>query len=318
MSTSSIAYEAGRSSLLGRLADYGQLIRPKIALLELVTLAVGAVVASAGMPAEPWLLAHAMVGTTLLAASASILNQWLERGSDALMERTASRPLPAGRLSGAHVFVLGSLTGIAGMAYLVLVVNLNTTLLGFASWFLYIAAYTPLKFRTTANTMVGAVSGAIPVLMGWAAVGGSFHGPYGVLAAMLFVIVYLWQFPHFMAIAWLYRDDYRAAGIQVTPVVEPTGRRAAVQAISLSLCLIPVTLVPIAICWKAFGNLPAWTVPYGLGAIFLGVMQVVAAVRFGMLRDELSARRLLHATLVYLPAILGLLVVAAIVLLRGL
>jgi len=304
MSTSTIAYEASPSVAPSRLSDYCQLIRPKIALLELVTLAVGAMIAASGMPADPWGLVHAMLGTTLLAASASITNQYLERKSDSQMKRTASRPLPAGRMSGTYVLWLGSVLGIAGMIYLTTIVNVATALLGFACWFLYVAAYTPLKFRTTANTMVGAISGAIPVLMGWTAVSGSLVGPQGIMAATLFLIVFLWQFPHFMAIAWLYREDYRAAKIQVLPVVDPTGRRAGAQAIIAAVCLIPVSLLPAVLTWTL-----DWSLPYFIGALLLGLMQVVAALRFAVKRDDATARRLLHASLIYLPVLFGLLLV---------
>lgn len=304
MSTSSIAYESEQNAGLSRFSDYCQLIRPKIAVLELVTLAVGAIVASSGIPAEPWILLHAMIGTTLLAASASIINQWLERDTDKLMERTASRPLPAGRMTGTYVLSLGSVTGIVGTIYLTAVVNLPTALLGFACWFLYVAIYTPMKFRTPANTMVGAISGGIPVLMGWTAVSGSFANAEGIMAASLFLIVFLWQFPHFMAIAWLYRDDYRAAGIKVIPSVETDGRRTAAQAIIAALCLLPVSLLPAMIVWN---------VPYFAGTLVLGVIQVLAAMQFGWDRNDKHARRLLRTTLVYLPALFGLLLVVPLI-----
>lgn len=304
MSTSTIVYETQEAASTTRLGDYAQLVRPKIAVMELVTVAVGACVASSGVPAAPWILLHAMLGTTLLAASASIINQWLECDSDRRMQRTADRPLPAGRMSGTHVLTLGFISGIAGMAYLISLVNLLTALLGFASWFFYVAAYTPLKFRTTSNTMVGAISGGIPVLMGWTAVSGSFEGPHGLMAATLFMIVFLWQFPHFMAIAWLYREDYTAAGIQVIPVVDPTGRRAGAQAILAALVLVPVSLLPAVLTWTL-----AWNLPYLVCAFLLGTLQLGAAIQFSVVRDEVTARRLLRASLIYLPAVLGLLLV---------
>ena len=316
MSTSTITCDTSQNAAMARLSDYCQLVRPKIAVLELVTVAVGAMVASAGMLTDVWILLHAMIGTTLLAASASIINQWLERDTDRLMERTATRPLPSGRLSSAHVLMLGTVSGITGAIYLAAVVNVATFSLGFACWFLYVAAYTPLKFRTTANTMIGAISGGIPILMGWTAVGGSFAGAHGVMAATLFLIVFLWQFPHFMAIAWLYRDDYKAAGIQVIPVVEPTGRRAGVQAIIAALFLIPVSLLPAIWLPAMLTGTLAWHIPYFIGAFSLGALQLAASARFCFARNDVEARRLLYVTLVYLPALLALLLVVPFVIPR--
>ncbi|REK31477.1 MAG: protoheme IX farnesyltransferase [Planctomycetota bacterium] len=312
MSMSTIALEGRREGLAARLSDLYQLTRPRIALLELVTVSVGAVVAAAGIPAEPIVLLHAIVGTTLLAASASMINQWLECETDRLMPRTADRPLPAGRVSPAQVVGLGMFSGIAGVLYLIALVNLATALLGLVCWTLYTAVYTPLKFRTPANTFVGAIAGAIPVLMGWTAVSGSFAGPQGILAATLFLVVFLWQFPHFMAIAWLYRHDYQAAGVRVIPTVDPTGRRAGAQAVMAALVLIPITLLPAVLLWTL--DLSA---AYFAGALSLGLMQAFAAIRFALSRDDATARRLLHATLIYLPVLFGLLLMVPLMIPRA-
>ncbi|HEX4150081.1 MAG TPA: protoheme IX farnesyltransferase, partial [Pirellulales bacterium] len=176
-----------RAALLVRLSDYLELTKPKIALLELVTVAVAGCLAGWPSP-HAWSLAHALLGTALVAASASALNQWIERDRDACMPRTSDRPLPAGRLSGREVIVFGTLTGVLGVGYLALAVNLATAVLGAMSWLLYVAIYTPMKARSPANTIVGAVAGALPILMGWTAVGGSLN----LAAATLFLIVYLW------------------------------------------------------------------------------------------------------------------------------
>ena len=221
-------------------ADYVELTKPKIAVLVLVTVAVAAFVASWGPP-DGWLLLHTLVGTALVAASASALNQWLERDTDALMVRTADRPLPAGRLSGGQVLTFRCRHDRRwASVYLAACVGLLTAALGLLTWAMYVVVYTPLKRRTPANTAVGAVAGALPVLMGWTAVGA----PLDLRAWSLFLIVFLWQFPHFMAIAWIYRRDYDGAGLKMLSTVDPSGMRAGVQAIMAALVLVPVSLVP--------------------------------------------------------------------------
>lgn len=297
MSSSALSYVARRSSVLSRVADYVELTKPRISILVLVTVAISAFVARWGV-LDGVLLAHALLGTTLVAASASALNQWLERRTDALMPRTIDRPLPAGRLSSGEVLVFGVATIVLGVIYLAWLVNVNTALLGLATWGLYVWAYTPLKCRTTANTTIGAVAGALPVLMGFAAAGA----PLGLEAATLFLIVYLWQFPHFMAIAWLYREDYAKAGLQMLTVVDPTGRRAGAQALLGALALLPVSVLPTAL--HVGGSVYFW------GALLMGLGQLALAAVFFRRLDEISARRLLRASLVYLPGLWLLLMLA--------
>jgi protoheme IX farnesyltransferase len=252
---------------------------------------VAGCVARSSVP-EPWLLVHTALGTLLVAASASAWNQWLEQDLDARMARTADRPLPGGRLTSAEVATFGAATGLAGMVYLAALVNPLTAALGFVTWFLYVCVYTPLKPRTSLNTVVGAVAGAMPVLMAWAAVDGEF----GLAAATLFFIVFLWQFPHFMAIAWLYRRQYAAAGMRMLTVVDPSGRRAGVQAVFGALALAPVSLLPTVVNFAG----PA----YFVWALVLGLAQLAAAVLFFRRRDEQTARILLRSSLVYLPSLL--------------
>ena len=211
------------------------------------------------------------------------------------MPRTADRPLPAGRLSGAQVAWFGALTIVVGLVGLAVAVKPATAALGLLTWVLYVWVYTPLKTRTPANTAVGAVAGALPVLMGWTAVGA----PLDLRAWSLFLIVFLWQFPHFMAIAWIYRRDYAAAGLKMLPVVDASGYRAAAQAIVTALVLIPVSLVP---CLSRPG-----ADLYFAWAVLMGVGQLGCAVAFLVQLNDASARRLLLASLVYLPAIMGLL-----------
>jgi protoheme IX farnesyltransferase len=283
-----------RFAIAGRLLAYLDLTKPRISALVLVVVAVSGWVARWGAP-DLTVLLHALFGTALVAASSSAANQWIERRRDARMKRTRGRPLPSGRLSEADVIRFAAATLLAGLVYLGLLVNVLTAALGLVTWILYVAVYTPLKVRTPLNTHVGAVAGALPVAMGWAAVGGAWD----VRAAALFLILFLWQFPHFMAIAWLYREQYAKAGMQMLTVVDPTGRRAGVLAVATALALAPVSLAP------AFYSPGASLLAFG--AIVLGVFQLAAAVAFAAARDELSARRLLHASLIYLPALLGLL-----------
>lgn len=299
MSTSAITYAPRRVGLLARAGDYLELTKPRIGVLVLVTVAISAFVARWGA-VEGILLAHALIGTALVAASASALNQWLERRTDALMPRTVDRPLPGGRLSSTEVVSFGAATIVLGVVYLAWLVNLKTALLGLATWVLYVWVYTPLKRRTTANTTIGAVAGAMPVLMGFAAA----NAPLGLEAATLFLIVYLWQFPHFMAIAWLYRRDYDAAGLRMLTVVDPSGRRAGLQAILAALALLPVSLLP------AVMHLGGTT--YVAGALVMGLGQLAIATLFLFKLNETSARSLLRASLVYLPGLWFLLMLAQI------
>ena len=300
MSTSTLSIDervvtARRSGWLARAADYLELTKPRIATMVLVTVAVAALVADWGLP-NPWLLANTLLGTALVAASASALNQWLERDTDALMPRTRNRPLPAGRLSGGEVVRFGAFTGAIGVTYLALAVGLPTAAFGLLTWVLYVCVYTPMKTRTASNTAVGAIAGALPVLMGWTAVGGALD----LRAWSLFLIVFLWQFPHFMAIAWIYRQQYGAAGLKMLPVVDESGYRAAAQAIVSALVLIPVSLVPVL-------ARPAAEL-YFVFAVLFGLGQLACAVGFFVQLSDASARRLLLASLVYLPAMMGLLV----------
>jgi protoheme IX farnesyltransferase len=288
---------ASRSTAGRLLADYLELTKPRISALVLVTVAVSAFMAHWGPPA-PLLLLHTLIGTALVAASASALNQRLERRTDALMDRTADRPLPAGRLSDRQVLWFGGLTIVVGLCYLAIAVSPLTAALGAATWVLYVVVYTPLKTRTPLNTVVGAVAGALPTLMGWTAVGGSLSfalGGGGLKAATLFLIVYLWQFPHFMAIAWIYRRQYAQAGLKMLTVVDPTGWRAGTQAVAAALALVPVSMVPIL---QHAGPI------YFMAASALGLIYLAAAAVFCRWRDERSARRLLRISLVYLPALL--------------
>lgn len=246
------------------------------------------------------LLASVLVGTALVAVSASAFNQWWERETDALMARTAGRPLPSGRLSTRDVVWFGTITIIVGTVQLAWMVNQLTAALGLVTWATYAWAYTPLKARSTTNTAVGAVSGALPLLMGWAAV-----APLNLAAYALALIVFLWQFPHFMAIAWLYRRQYAAAGLQMLPVVDPSGHRAAAQSVVAALLLVPVSLVPAVL-----GVADSW---YFAAALFLSLLQFGSALWFAARLDDSSARWLVRASLIYLPVLMILLTLGPLV-----
>jgi protoheme IX farnesyltransferase len=292
MSSSTLLCDSpARATGLARIADYWELTKPKIAVLELACVAVAALVA--GSPSLGGLSAT-LVGIACVAASASALNQWIERESDLLMRRTADRPLPRGSLSAREVAWFGVVSLAIGLTTLVVLVNVATALISLATWALYVCVYTPLKRRSVANTAVGAVAGAMPVLMGWTCQGK----PFDLEAAALFVVVFLWQFPHFMAIAWIYRHDYDAAGLKMLPVVDKSGRRAGAQAVIAALALVPVSLIP---AWHLIEPV------YFAGALVLGIGQLACAAAFLFDRNDTTAQRLLRASLVYLPVLLVLL-----------
>ncbi|MDZ4820565.1 MAG: heme o synthase [Planctomycetota bacterium] len=304
MNTPAWTYPERRTLVLSKLADYLELTKPRIAVLVLVTVAVAAYIGSWSV-ISPMLYVHTLLGTALVAASASALNQLIERNTDAKMNRTADRPLPAGRLSQFEVLTFGLITISVGIVYLMLAVNLTTACLGLLTWILYVLFYTPLKTRTPFNTVVGAVAGAMPVLIGWAAVDGSFWpSASGLKVATLFMIVYLWQFPHFMAIAWIYRKQYGDAGLQMLTVVDPSGQRAGLQAVLASLALLPIVLLP------GIHNIGLM---YLIGVIVLGLVYVYYSINFLFNRNDAAARRLLHASLIYLPAVMALFIVSPLV-----
>lgn len=294
------AVEAQGSAIFARFADYLELTKPRIVVLELCVAAAAAHVA-APRSLSAWTLLAALAATALVAGSASIANQFLERDVDSRMRRTAGRPLVAGRVSGVEAIVLSLVALAVGTAWLGLQINWLTAVLGVASWVTYVVIYTPLKTRSPSNTAVGAVAGAIPVLMGWTATGR----PLDLTAWSLAGVLFLWQFPHFMAIAWLHRRDYAAAGHQMLPVVDPSGVRAGVQAVTAALALIPVSLIP------ALAPTSGSPLVYSLWAIALGGVQLALAIKFALTTDECSARRLLRGTLIYMPAWLAVLLMVA-------
>ncbi len=272
-----------------RLVDYVALTKPRLNFLVVVTSAAGAYLAAPDAPLAR--MAPAVVGTTLVAAGAAALNQLYERRTDALMRRTRGRPLPDGRVSPKEALFYGLTLSVAGLATLAAGTNLLATSLALATLVIYLLIYTPMKRRSEAATLVGAVPGALPPLIGWAASSG--HLSIGGLS--LFAIVFLWQIPHFMAIAWLYRDDYANAGFPMLPVVDRDGRRTGREAVRYTIALLPVSLVP--------GLVGVSGPPYLAVAFVLGVALLVLAWRFADARDEPAARRLFFGSIIYLPVL---------------
>jgi protoheme IX farnesyltransferase len=269
-------------------ADYVALTKPRLNLLVVATSAAGYYLGSPGGPAAlP--MAQAVFGTALVAAGAAVLNQVSERETDALMPRTRARPVPDGRITPHDAIVFGAVLATAGVALLALVSNLLAGGLAAATLVIYVGVYTPLKRRSSVATLVGAIPGALPPLIGWTA--GS--GRVSIGGAALFAIVFFWQIPHFMAIAWLYRDDYRKAGFPMLPVVDPGGDRAGRQALIYAAALIPISLLPSAVGVSG--------VPYFWAALALGLAQFWLASRFAAVRSDASARALFYGSITYLP-----------------
>jgi len=230
-------------------------------------------------------MAQAVAGTALVAGGAAVLNQLYERDTDALMWRTRLRPLPDGRVSPADARLFGLGLTIAGLLLLAARANLLAAGLAFATVFVYLIIYTPMKLLTPASTLVGAVPGALPALIGWTA----SHGSVGLGGLTLFAIVFLWQIPHFMAIAWLYRDDYRKAGFPMLSVIDGSGARSGRHAVLFAAALIPVSLAPI-------------TAPVSFALVLaLGLAQLGLAARFAITRSDASARALFIGSITYLP-----------------
>jgi protoheme IX farnesyltransferase len=277
-----------------RLAAYISLTKPRLVLLVLITVAVGFLLGARGR-FHPSTLAATLIGTALVAGAASALNQWQERARDGLMRRTASRALPSGRLAPLEGMLFGVLLLGLGVSVLLAGTNILASSVALSTFVLYVFVYTPLKPLTTLNTAIGAIPGALPPLIGW----GAATGRLGMEAWALFLIVFLWQFPHFLAIAWIYRDDYRRAGFQMLTVDDTHGRRTGYQAVSYALALVPAGLLP--------ATLGLAGAIYFAGALFLGLVYLAAAARFWRDASDAKARRLLRASFVYLPAILLLL-----------
>lgn len=271
------------------------LFKARLTTLVLLTTAMGFHLGNRG-PVDWMRFVHAVVGTGLLAAGAAALNEYVEREHDARMPRTAHRPIPAGEIRPETALGLGVLVAVWGMVELALWVNPLTAFLGILTLATYVFVYTPLKRVTTLNTLVGAIPGALPPLMGWTAATGSL-APGGWI---LFAILFFWQLPHFMAIAWLYRKDYALGGYQMLPVIDPDGQRTAATAIRHTLALLIFSLMPFT-----FGLAGRW---YLAGALVMGGGFLLCGFRFAGERSPKNARRLFFASIIYLPLLLGVLI----------
>jgi protoheme IX farnesyltransferase len=275
-------------------ADYVELTKPRITLMVVLTAFVGYALAATGS-VFTGRLAAALLGTALVAAGASCLNMLLERRTDSLMLRTRNRPLPAGRLRPPETLAWGLALTTSGLAVLAWRTGALAAAVAFVTWASYLFFYTPLKTRTSLSTIVGALPGALPPVIGWAAARGRLEPG----AFILFAIVFLWQIPHFLAIAWIYREDYARGGLPMLPVLDPDGRITGRQAVANTLALLLVSLAPTA------AGMTGRT--YLAGAVALGLGFTAVAVRAAVLRTPRAARWLFVASILYLAALCALL-----------
>lgn len=282
----------GTRSLAG---DLSELVKARLTTLVLLTTLVGFCM---GSPADirVSLLGWTLLGTALLAGGAAALNQVLERNRDALMIRTRNRPIPAGRISPKTAALGGALAGVAGIVLLAVAVNPLAAAVGATTLLSYLFIYTPLKSRAPVNTLVGAVPGALPPVIGWAAA----RGELGLAAWSLFLLQFFWQIPHFLAIAWLYRQDYARAGLRMLPVVDPTGIQTGRHAIAHAGALLIASLLPVGL--GLTGGL------YAAGAFLAGALFLWLTFRFARERTDVQARQLFLGSVIYLPVVLGLMV----------
>jgi protoheme IX farnesyltransferase len=276
-------------------AVFADLTKARLTFLVLLTTLVGFYLGYRG-PVNYLLMIHTMLGTALVASGASALNQLLEREHDAKMRRTRNRPLPSGRLQPATVMVFGGICACAGLLYLALAVNLTTSVIGAISLLSYLFIYTPLKRVTWLNTAIGAVPGGLPAMMGWTAARGELSRE----GWALFAILAFWQLPHFLAIAWMYREEYEKAGFKMLPSIDPEGHRTGRQAVSHTLGLLPVSLCPFL--FHITGPI------YLAGALALGLVFLWFAVQFARQLTIPRARQLFFVSILYLPLLLGMMV----------
>jgi protoheme IX farnesyltransferase len=287
----SVSVTPARSRLL---ADYVALTKPRVNFLVVLT-----TFAAFWLGAEPHatlgLLVHTLLGTLLVASGAAVLNQVLERDVDARMLRTQHRPIPDGRLAAADAAYFGLALSVVGVIELAVGTNALAAVVACFTLASYALIYTPLKRVTSLSTVIGAVPGALPPVIGWAAA----RGELSIEAAILFAIVFLWQMPHVLAVSWMYRDDYARGGIRVLPVTEPDGSSTARQTVSYAAALIPVSLIPTLVGFA--GAL------YFTGALIAGLLLLVVGANFARFRTVARARQLFLASLLYLPLLWTLL-----------
>ena len=292
-------------NFVSRVRDYAELTKARVTILIVLTTWCGYYLGAHKLGVSPWSLGlvHALLGVALVSSGTAALNEVLESSVDARMRRTAQRPVPAGRMTKAHAAAVGLALSLGGSVYLAIYANLLTGLLVFLTSLVYLAAYTPLKKVSPMCTFVGAFPGAMPVVLGWTAARGKLE----VETLILFAIMFVWQFPHFLSIAWLYREDYEQGDIRMLPVVDSDGKSTVWRILAYSGALIPVSILPVALGMA--GRV------YLIGAILMGA--ALFRVSMGMAYPQLpatapaskpSARRLLRATIIYLPALFALMV----------
>jgi protoheme IX farnesyltransferase len=287
--------ESKQLSVGEKLAAYYELTKPRIAFLLVLTSAAGFYLGSNG-GFDAVRFANTMISIALLAFGVSTLNQYLERHIDPLMERTAKRPLPTQRLAPIEALIFGILLCVAAEVYLFVAINTLTGVLGLIVIVGYVLLYTPLKTRTSASTAIGAIPGAMPPLMGWTAAANDIT----LGAWAMFVTQFLWQFPHFLAIAWMYRDQYAKAGILMLPVVEPSGRITGRQIVLFTMMLVPVSFAPFFLGFAG--------IIYLIAAAILGSVFLWSSISAARSKTNESARRLLYASVIYLPLLFLILV----------
>jgi protoheme IX farnesyltransferase len=280
-------------AITSKLKDFYVLTKPEVNLLILMTTSAGYYLASTG-PFRFWGLVNTLVGTLLVASGTATLNQWMERGWDAQMRRTANRPLPSGRLSASQALWFGVLLSVAGGIYLALFVNALASILALSTLLSYLLIYTPLKRKSSLCTLLGAFPGAMPTLIGWAGAGGTVDRR----AWFLFAILFLWQFPHFLAIALMYRDDYDRAGYRMLPQFDAEGRFTRAEILALSAVCVVVTMLPII----GHGGIGYFAAMAASGGFFLYHAGKVVSTG-----SKVAASRVVHASVIYLPAVLCIL-----------
>lgn len=288
------AEAAALEAVEGRTSAFLELTKPRIVLLVVITAGAGFLMGARGS-AHPTTLLATLLGTALVAGAASVLNMVWERDRDALMRRTRRRPLPTGRVSPREAAAFGVALGAAGTLVLLALANATAAAVAVATLALYAWVYTPLKPLTTLNTGVGAIPGALPPVIGWAAATGTLS----IEGWTLFLIVFLWQFPHFLAIAWVHREDYARGGMKMLPCLDPDGRMTGRQSTLHALALIPASLLPTVV--GLAGSF------YFAGALLLGIYYLAASARFWGVPTDSNARKLMGASFLYLPAVLLLL-----------
>ena len=294
--TATIRPAQGRARGIALLSDYWMLTKPEVNFLIVTTTLAGFYLAS---PLRPWrilLLFNTLLGTLLVASGTGVLNQYIERHFDSLMRRTSRRPLPAGRIAHSHALWFGLVLATAGSLWLAIFVNLLASLIALLTLATYLLLYTPLKRRTPLCTLVGAFPGAAPPLIGCAAAVGRITSE----AWLLYAILFLWQFPHFMAIAWMYREDYARAGYLTLPRGQKQAHFMVWQTLIFAASLVPITLVPSFLGQAGFA--------YFLAVLLLSSGFLYYSARFAISKSNQAARQLLFASIVYLPVVLGLIV----------